>query len=61
MILYPSVAESSLDMLENIETTYGDIAEFGGSGPDTNRINTEGNKYLSANFPQEHDFLLQKA
>jgi len=46
-----AVAESSLDVLESIDTTYGDIAEFGGSGPDTNRINSEGNGYLRANFP----------
>jgi len=46
-----AVAESSLDVLENIDTTYGDIAEFGGAGPDTNRINNEGNAYLASNFP----------
>jgi len=46
-----AVAESSLDVLEQIETQYGDIAEFGGVGPDTSRINGEGNAYLQANFP----------
>jgi cyclophilin family peptidyl-prolyl cis-trans isomerase len=46
-----AVAESSLDVLEQIETQYGDIAEFGGVGPDTSRINGEGNNYLQANFP----------
>jgi len=46
-----AVAESSLDVLEHIETAYGDIAEFGGAGPDTTRINSEGNNYLQAHFP----------
>jgi len=46
-----AVAESSLDVLEGIDTSYGDIAEFGGCGPDTSRINCEGNGYLQANFP----------
>ena len=27
---------------ERIDTTYGDIAEFGGEGPETRRINVEG-------------------
>mmetsp|Transcript_98395 Transcript_98395/g.212161 ORF Transcript_98395/g.212161 Transcript_98395/m.212161 type:complete len:468 (-) Transcript_98395:140-1543(-) len=47
-----AVAESSLDILEHIDTSYGDIAEFGGQGPDTNRINTEGNGYLRMSFPR---------
>lgn len=46
-----AVAESSLDVLDRIETMYGDIAEFQGPGPDTNRINTEGNAYLRSYFP----------
>lgn len=46
-----AVAESSLDVLDRIETMYGDIAEFKGPGPDTNRINNEGNAYLRSNFP----------
>lgn len=46
-----AIAESSLDVLDRIDTTYGDIAEFGGKGPDTARINAEGNAYLRANFP----------
>jgi len=47
-----AVAESSLDVLERINTTYGDISEFGGSGPDTSRINNEGNRYLAGSFPE---------
>eukprot|EP00927_Polykrikos_kofoidii_P033374 TRINITY_DN2821_c0_g1_i1.p1 TRINITY_DN2821_c0_g1~~TRINITY_DN2821_c0_g1_i1.p1 ORF type:complete len:625 (-),score=83.73 TRINITY_DN2821_c0_g1_i1:127-2001(-) len=47
-----AVAESSLDVLDRIETVYGDIAEFGGAGPDTSRITTEGASYLQANFPR---------
>lgn len=47
-----AVAETSLDILENIETAYGDIAEFGGAGPDTNRINNEGDAYLNTYFPR---------
>merc|ERR1712136_198036 len=46
-----AVAESSLDVLDRLETGYGDIAEFNGSGPDTTRINTEGDMYLHTNFP----------
>lgn len=46
-----AVAESSLDVLDRLETVYGDIAEFNGSGPDTTRINTEGDMYLHTNFP----------
>jgi len=46
-----AVAEQSLDVLERINTTYGDIAEFNGHGPDTGRINQEGNKYLRTHFP----------
>lgn len=47
-----AVAESSLDVLENIETCYGDILDCGGEGPDTRRINAEKNAYLRANFPR---------
>lgn len=46
-----AVAASSLDALDRIETIYGDIAECGGAGPDTGRINAEGNDYLRTNFP----------
>eukprot|EP00435_Cladocopium_sp_Y103_P070134 s352_g34.t1 len=37
---------------ERIDTTYGDIAEFGGEGPETRRINVEGNAYLRSSFPR---------
>lgn len=47
-----AVAESSLDVLERIETCYGDIAEFGGKGPETRRINAEGNSYLKSHYPR---------
>ncbi|CAE7157819.1 unnamed protein product, partial [Symbiodinium necroappetens] len=47
-----AVAEASLDVLDYIETVYGDIVEFGGQGPDTSRINAEGNLYLQTNFPK---------
>lgn len=46
-----AVAESSLDVLDRIETIYGDIAECNGAGPDTGRINVEGNAYLRADYP----------
>eukprot|EP00929_Paragymnodinium_shiwhaense_P043990 TRINITY_DN22572_c0_g1_i1.p1 TRINITY_DN22572_c0_g1~~TRINITY_DN22572_c0_g1_i1.p1 ORF type:complete len:785 (-),score=161.87 TRINITY_DN22572_c0_g1_i1:115-2469(-) len=46
-----AVAEHSLDVLDRIETMYGDIAEFNGQGPDTSRITSEGNAYLRAEFP----------
>jgi len=46
-----AVAEASLDVLDRIETIYGDIAECGGAGPNTSRINAEGDEYLQANFP----------
>lgn len=47
-----AVAESSLDVLDRIETCYGDIAEFNGQGPDTSCINAQGNNYLKKNFPK---------
>ncbi|CAE8730027.1 unnamed protein product, partial [Polarella glacialis] len=47
-----AVAEASLDALDRIETVYGDIAECGGTGPDTGRIHAEGDEYLRTNFPQ---------
>jgi len=47
-----AVAEASLEVLESINTMYGDIAEFGGPGPDTGRINAEGNSYLRAEYPR---------
>ncbi|CAE7272216.1 unnamed protein product [Symbiodinium pilosum] len=47
-----AVAEASLDVLDFVETIYGDIVEFGGQGPDTSRINAEGNIYLKTNFPK---------
>ncbi|CAE8618802.1 unnamed protein product, partial [Polarella glacialis] len=46
-----AVAESSLDVLEHIVTDFGDIAEFGGAGPDTSCLNAEGNAYLAREFP----------
>lgn len=47
-----AVAESSLDVINNIFTAYGDLAEFGGQGPDTTLIRNEGNAYLHREFPQ---------
>eukprot|EP00811_Abedinium_folium_P010981 NODE_2015_length_2311_cov_8.223443.p1 GENE.NODE_2015_length_2311_cov_8.223443~~NODE_2015_length_2311_cov_8.223443.p1 ORF type:complete len:642 (+),score=120.29 NODE_2015_length_2311_cov_8.223443:99-1928(+) len=46
-----AVTEPSLDVLDRIETRYGDIAEFGGTGPETARIVTEGSSYLREHFP----------
>lgn len=46
-----AVTEESLEVLDRIETSHGDIAECGGTGPDTSCINSEGNSYLRANFP----------
>jgi len=46
-----AVAEASLDILDNIDTSHGDIAEFGGEGPETSLINSQGNAYLHKQFP----------
>lgn len=46
-----AVAENSLDVLDRIETIYGDIAECNGAGPNTGRINADGNAYLRQDFP----------
>eukprot|EP00811_Abedinium_folium_P026166 NODE_3812_length_1981_cov_4.494067.p1 GENE.NODE_3812_length_1981_cov_4.494067~~NODE_3812_length_1981_cov_4.494067.p1 ORF type:complete len:622 (-),score=194.60 NODE_3812_length_1981_cov_4.494067:97-1962(-) len=47
-----AVAEPSLPALDAVETCYGDIAEFGGAGPDTRRIASEGDAYLEREFPR---------
>jgi len=47
-----AVAEASLDVLDRIESCYGDIAECGGLGPDAGRIHAEGNAYLRSHFPK---------
>jgi cyclophilin family peptidyl-prolyl cis-trans isomerase len=47
-----AIAESSLNVLDLIHTSYGDIHEFGGAGPDTGRITAEGNAYLRTYFPK---------
>lgn len=45
-----AVTEESLEVLNRICTVYGDIAEYGGAGPDTGLLKAEGNAYLRANF-----------
>merc|ERR1740123_2793721 len=47
-----ALAESSLEILERIDSTYGEIEEFGGSGPNVGCINAEGNAYLRREFPR---------
>mmetsp|Transcript_45889 Transcript_45889/g.106679 ORF Transcript_45889/g.106679 Transcript_45889/m.106679 type:complete len:962 (+) Transcript_45889:56-2941(+) len=47
-----AVAESSLSVLDKIETCYGDIKECGGTGPEVRRINLEKNSYLHEMFPR---------
>lgn len=47
-----AVAETSLDALDRIDTSYGDIAECGGEGPDTGLIHQQGNEYLRSSFPR---------
>merc|ERR1740122_691063 len=46
-----ALTESSLEVLERIDSTYGEIAEFGGKGPKVGCINAEGNAYLQREFP----------
>jgi len=47
-----AVAENTLEVLDRIDSTYGEIAEFGGSGPNVGCINEEGNAYLRREFPR---------
>jgi len=47
-----ALSEASLEVLERIDSSYGEIAEFGGSGPNVGCINAEGNAYLRREFPR---------
>jgi len=46
-----AVAEMSLDVLDRIETVYGETAECGGTGPQVSRLIEERNVYLQRDFP----------
>mmetsp|Transcript_39326 Transcript_39326/g.71572 ORF Transcript_39326/g.71572 Transcript_39326/m.71572 type:complete len:690 (-) Transcript_39326:57-2126(-) len=46
-----AVAEISLDVLDRIETAYGETAECGGPGPQVTRLIDERNGYLRREFP----------
>mmetsp|Transcript_34500 Transcript_34500/g.78756 ORF Transcript_34500/g.78756 Transcript_34500/m.78756 type:complete len:688 (+) Transcript_34500:158-2221(+) len=47
-----AVAEVSLDVLDRIETAYGETAECGGPGPQVTRLIEERNGYLRREFPR---------
>ncbi|MGA2247379.1 MAG: peptidylprolyl isomerase [Verrucomicrobiota bacterium] len=40
-----------MDVVDKIYSDYGDAPEFGGHGPDQQRVQTEGNPYLKKDFP----------
>ena len=44
---------------ERIDTTYGDIAEFGGEGPETRRINVEGDGFEWVELRQQNRCVMQ--
>jgi len=41
-----------MDVVDKIYSGYGDMPAMGGRGPDPEKIQTQGNKYLEANFPK---------
>jgi len=40
-----------MDVVDKLDGEYGDFPQFGGHGPDAQRIAMEGNAYLKKNFP----------
>jgi peptidyl-prolyl cis-trans isomerase A (cyclophilin A) len=43
---------SGMDVVERLYSSYGDMPDMGGQGPDPGKIETQGNEYLEAHFPR---------
>jgi peptidyl-prolyl cis-trans isomerase A (cyclophilin A) len=43
---------TGMDVVERLYSNYGEIAALGGQGPDTDKIDAQGNAYLEAHFPR---------
>lgn len=41
-----------MDIVDSIYSGYGDLPQFGGNSPDPQRINQEGNSFLTLEYPQ---------
>jgi len=50
---FPSFGKvvEGMDVVDKLNGEYGDLAAFGGRGPDPRRIESEGNAYLKKEFP----------
>ena len=46
------VVTEGMEVVDQIHSGYGNIANSGGNGPDTRNIAYEGNRYLEENFPE---------
>ena len=46
------VVTEGMEVVDQLHSGYGNIANLGGNGPDTRYIEYEGNRYLEENFPE---------
>ena len=43
---------SGMDVVESLYSSYGDMPDMGGQGPDPSKIEMQGNEYLTSHFPR---------
>jgi peptidyl-prolyl cis-trans isomerase A (cyclophilin A) len=43
---------SGMDVVERFYSSYGDMPDQGGQGPDPGKIEAQGNEYLTSHFPR---------
>ena len=43
---------SGMDVVEKFYSSYGDMPDQGGQGPDSSKIEMQGNEYLTSHFPR---------